>query len=624
MVALLGIGGLGLLLSQAAPVVSGWMPGQDEPAAETGAPGASAHGGQIWTERWRLGVSRTWTAALAQDAKVSRKGKVFRDVNLKVGGPWRVTPTDQDGARLHLQVLFEATELKTNLVGAADLETLWAELRTPFYISVHEDGGVADVHLAPEVSPTGERILRTLLGLFLYTDRPQTTPDWSVEEADATGTYLAAYTREPESVLHRRHEGYEVIETGGADAQAGGAKVTHHTRFELGAQGWPRTISATQTHEQRDGFIEVNSEVTARFEGFELETAPSLRGAFSREGGRLIARGATASRLAHEGASLARRQWDAARVAGRNLGELLAPLQGLGDSGDEIRQAHQLQGTIAGLMRQDPEAAPAAAAEAMKQPGRVRNTVIGALAQVDSEEAHLALRALLKAGVDSEDPDLARGTMMALTLAARASREAGAQLLAVADNSRDSSSRNAAALAAGGQSRTLSSSDPEGAARIAEGLAAMHARAAEAREQATLVAALGNSANPAGLSVIMEATRHPVWQVRMAAVFALRFFPGEEVDGLIRQALLHDSTAQVRTEAVTTLPWREVQGFVGPLSRTIVRDPEVAVRGAALSLFDGHAEWIPRFVQALAIAGQNDPDPGLRARAQTFLGSVGG
>lgn len=588
-----------------------------------------------WTpqaERWRLGQQRRWRLRFEQQIAVLFEGKPTHTSRLDLSGVWTVTPTDRDEDLIRLLVVLDAPDLSLDGATRGDeIEALRGALLKPAFVSVRPDGRLADLHVERGASIAAEDLTRAVARAFLHTEPVGNHAEaWTVEERDATGTYRASYgLSAPESDMHpasvralkRTKSGYQRLLD--EDTRADSIEVAHQTLFALDAARWPVSVSLDEAQAWRGGALDLDAELKARFIHEDERQAAELIGAFSRDAPRFESTGPQGALRAELRAANALRDWDKRRLGDQDFMQLLGLLGALGDSTDDVRESHDLQGQVGALMRLQPETARAVGeAAGVAQSARVRQNLLGALAQVDTPQAHRALRDLMERGIEQRDDALLLGTLASLTMSNWASREAAARLLELARSRPGDQVGGGAALAAGAQGRSLQDSDPDAAEAIAIEIAAMHAATREDNRRATLISAMGNSGDPSAEPVIREAVKASSWRVRQAAVFALRYYPGAENDALLREALLEDPSPFVRVEVIQTVPFREAHQFLGPLVLSVARDPHKGVRGAVLSLAEGRSSWASLLTPGLQICAAEDPEAGLRARAHALL--VGG
>jgi HEAT repeat protein len=186
---------------------------------------------------------------------------------------------------------------------------------------------------------------------------------------------------------------------------------------------------------------------------------------------------------------------------------------------------------------------------------------------------------------------------------------------------------NAAALALGAAAGKLVNSTSEAERSQASGviaaLASKLTASGDAREQARLLAALGNAGSAESLDEIVPFLSHPSPHVRERATTALARIDDPRVDGLLVSIMTRDPDGGVRQAAVATAGTRPPSQATTPVIEKVLRgDEDAAVRLAAVGALR-HSIHLSNVRETLTWVEANDPDSGVRSAAKSALAPRG-
>jgi hypothetical protein len=134
---------------------------------------------------------------------------------------------------------------------------------------------------------------------------------------------------------------------------------------------------------------------------------------------------------------------------------------------------------------------------------------------------------------------------------------------------------------------------------------------------------LGNAGSPEALPAVRRHLSAPEAAVRGAAVSALRWLPGAEVDAALCRALTADADAGVRRAAAGALELRPMTAAaLAAHAAALRKDASAGVRLAVLRNLRA-ARAFPEAAACLKEAAARDPVPDVRAAAESLLEEEG-
>jgi HEAT repeat protein len=241
----------------------------------------------------------------------------------------------------------------------------------------------------------------------------------------------------------------------------------------------------------------------------------------------------------------------------------------------------------------------------------------GALSAVGHPLAQAALVEALRSG----SPDTAALTREIASLASvenpTPSAEATMRWEAVHAPTR--SLRVMAELALGTMARNLADSAPARAGRIVDEIV-RKLRAAPSNEEARLgLMALGNTGTARALPVIARFIAHSSPPLRASAVAALRWIDAPPVNAWLVHCLMSDPDATVRQEAAAALGFREPTAqTIAAQQRAFRAEPAESVRLAILSNLGRARRAFPELNEFIRKAAAGDASPHIRRSESTL------
>lgn len=500
-----------------------------------------------------------------------------------------------------------------------------------------KDGRVADMHLAPGLPAMVVSIYRQLGAALQVVADPDGRTQYEVREYDGTGEYAAQYTLTGDQRYEKRKLKYLSVLAKASDlaqpALAGvipevvsstaalrlapdGRPLSIHLRDELRVNGAQLPVHSTTV-------LTIDADSVAH--GAPVNDWPTL-------GDKLV-------RLAADepfGAKASVESLDDARINGQSFDQLVAKLteqqksETLPDSGAnpqtiqsakdrEQRRATEESAAFVALtatFRKDSSAAARAVQRARSNPA-IANTLIDSMGSSGSPSAHVALAGLLTAkGID---PKL---RLRALTGLARTPVPSEAAVEAL----KGELSRNPFSTGAlyGLGSYAMYFRDNGDRQREASIGALLLERLDHADDVVPrLIVTLGGITNSGYLGALPAVTRHMQDRrpgVRAAAVRALQFMPGPQIDPLIASALLSDTDLSVTVAALDAVQAREPSDVLAEaLTQVARRSDNPNARYKSVDLLARWGKGRPALRTVIQQVASSDPEERVRALAQSAL-----
>jgi hypothetical protein len=248
---------------------------------------------------------------------------------------------------------------------------------------------------------------------------------------------------------------------------------------------------------------------------------------------------------------------------------------------------------------------------------RLLQMASGVLAELNVEEAHLALIALLRFYAGSFQRYLA--IMPAIGRIRNPSAQVESTLWSLADSG-EPRERSAAEAALGILAHCMSREAPERRESIARRLSDRLKSAENEQRKCDLISVLGNTATTEALIVVSRHLTDSSVQVRRASASALRWAPDTRADTLLAVMLLNDESKLVRQGAIDALVWREAEPVaVQAELQVAVHDADPTVRSKILRHLDSVRQDFPEVEQVIKQVAKSDSSEEVRKLAQEML-----
>lgn len=481
-----------------------------------------------------------------------------------------------------------------------------------FWGTWRSDGTLLAVHFYKDVSPADRNLLQTILTEAQFVRPPSAEPVWTVLERDGAGAYLAIYQQAaPATVIKRRLKYVET--TGVAGAPSGALQIAvdrSELRFTFDARGQIASLDGSDRAKivmpvESAGSLTASMEI--HLSALHTGRADNLIGSLAAAQPDVENLPVVTHRTDPE---VARRQRDEQLIAGRSTESLLS-------AAFTAASDNQLPDRLAALFRRRPEAASDALAMLQSRGPLTRLT--DALGRSSAPAAVKTLGVLARD--ESRPVRLRVDALIGLAMGEHASLEAMKLAAGLLDDT-DRSVAAAACMVAGALARSGRTEHPRDADALDHDMIERYRAAADDdRKLAVLLAGLGNSASPAAAAVIEPAAHDPRPVVRGAAVRALRLVQGNEIDGLLSEAIGGDSDASVRAGALLAAGFHH---HSAPALNTAVieaarTDSADFVRSAAVTLLARAEYSSPHTSETLAWIAANDASPRIRRQAREAL-----
>lgn len=566
-----------------------------------------------------VGVRRIYAFEAKRTLTMSTAGAETKgnEGHYGLAGHLSFTVADLDDELVHLIVRFEGAKT----LGLAETGEARAALATPFVVSLEKNGRIAALHFDKKTpAATANLLTSAVASLQFVTASEVEAPRWESLEDDAAGEYRAAYSRKatsPNTIEKNRLSYVRLVTMEGLrpSAEVADYDVRSNERFELGVDGWPERLEATErvsASTPGEGAIEVETQAQTTAVLVATERVTVDKADFERSWDDLVTR-ETARATAFGDV---RHKIDADRVAGADFRTLHGELgRALSQHGLRSKGYPAVAARLGSLLRTNPEAA-VQAAEAARSATTFDEAaaLTAALGDAGTKEARAELEKLLT------DPELEAERRAAAAVYLGNGREVDAAAVdtlvktATGEGAdQDPVVREAALLGAGSAIHRANGQGDVATGDAVTALIQGLERAQTPAERVTYLDALGNSGDVRALPAIQSLLGAPEVEVVATAVMALRFMPSS-VDPVIGLMVSHPHPL-VRGAALTAISHRPALPFATTLVTRLEVEPETQLRVAIVRLLQELAQTEPELATVLAELASSHPDANVREAA---------
>lgn len=529
---------------------------------------------------------------------------------------------------------------------ADQAETIRANLSLYVFAVVSSEGRIVSVRFDKAVDNLAQGFARTLLALtqfvfptVLEQDSPALPSEWTTQEDDPAGIYIARYQAMP-----------DLDKTSAKDSQ-NLVKAFSKTKVRY----LPRTSKKKLNDFEVSQTIKPGGKLTARFD-LRRGQLISLSGTESRSvviAGKIIARGETFTQLDYLNKSsvnptelTALRKSSAARnkitaavplsvleseeasessIQRAELGNattesLLADLAKIESSTDEAKDKTSLYLKFKALVYLHPEASAKLGKilSSARADSATMLTLSGALSVIGHPKAQQALIMAIRS--HQSDWAVLSTLIPALGTVRTPINEAEDTLRILAFYSTNESIATTAQLALGAVARNLADKSPGRAAKIVRRfIREIEASSSERAARETLLV-LGNTGSALALPTIARFIAHRESSLRAAAVSALRWINADEVNRLLIKTLGSDSDDAVRLEAAAALGFHEINSAVfAAQKRSFIQETAVKIRLTILKNLWKAREAYPEVRQLVKQSAAQDAAKEIRETASGII-----
>ncbi len=488
-------------------------------------------------------------------------------------------------------------------------------LSRPFWATYSADGGLRAIHFFRDVSPSDCNLLQMIATeLQLVHSNPE-SPSWTAQERDSAGEYLAVYVMpQPDRILKRKLKYLYIDGMAGVAANSVRVAIDESSMtFSMAPNGVVQAVDGTSRMriELPSGQADQLATVTEIHIGNRRSVqAPELIGSLARSLPNVI----SSAIVTHKpDPAEVQAQADNRLLEGHTTELLLAEALAKQTADTD------LSARLAALFRRRPEAASAAVALLAKNGPQQR--VTNALADAGSSTALAALATIARNS--SFDQSLRVDAIIAFVQMQHPSLEAmriPAGLMADSN----AAIQSAARMMSGTMARVGRPEYPADADAIDASLLALYRGARDTGEKVDVLRALGNSAGPSVVPVIVEALGDSHASVRAAAARALRLAPGSDVDRPLANVMTSDSDPAVRADAIFAARFRRPlpAPLVDALLHDAISDSTDYVRSDAVAVLRQNPEASPDIAETLGRIADRDTSPGIRRQASEALAAM--
>lgn len=438
---------------------------------------------------------------------------------LELSGTWTVVPLGPDRVQVRLDV-----------EGHDAAEPAPPGLALAFQLGF-SDGRLTGIGHLPDVSPAARNLLAEVATALAPTAGEG--PEWTAEETDLNGQYIAHYRRIADGSERVRAE-YPAVS---------GITASGQTRFRFDDAGLLAARVDETTERTFDGVdMPASASVQARLQRRQVE-------AVARPRVRLLPLGPIAPTVDPAGLRAADRN----RIGDADLSTVQGWLDRLAAGAeDDYRLRHGVLAKLRTFARLEPGALGGYVEMLRQAPPKQARMMAAALGDAATPQATAALTGML--ADEALRPEVRQAAHFALNTTQAPSPESARALLAEID---DPEHGKTALLAAANQARTLEGADATVTDDIVLTLIARYAEAPDIATRSTLLAALGNTGDVRILPTLAEALGHGDVTLAKQATLALRHVPSAQADGMLEAVLLQHRFEAVRIEAVRAIAIRD-------------------------------------------------------------------
>lgn len=500
----------------------------------------------------------------------------------------------------------------------AELAKLTSQLSQPFVVEYASNGQVEALRLAPGLDRVVQTTLRAVVTAMQFVRAPEAAQSWEVEERDASGRYLAAYTR---SGLTSGRTGFVKRKLRYLEGY-GGVTTTidaYQGSFELEAGGLQDAALRSVEIQERSRAA-APSGVGAGLGAVEAEVRLQLSWQQSFDGKRpsALVRYERLALLDAGSDAAKQRELDHAIVAGHKYASLVETLGKAATTKEEKQQRTKAYRALASMVRLDAQHV-ADLEQRIRERDPQLSTWIAALRDAGTPEAQQALVRLVDEPAldDGQRMELAR----AMSLVALPTQETTATLRRLVN---DPALAEQAVYGLGTHANRLAEHGQDSEALLNELLTGLD-QAETPLEQNRYLTALGNSGQRGALNALDQSLRTGGGSVKAEAVHALRNIPGEDVD---QRLVIQLSAADVRSrqQAAKAIRDREHTAVLEQgLADALRRETNPLVQTALVQTSALWARGSDTIRQSLAWLTTNATHPNVKKQATSALrAAVGG
>jgi hypothetical protein len=565
--------------------------------------------------RWRIGERRVYSVASSMHLG-SEPTDPNGAVDLTGDGTLSLTVVTDDAESVVLRgELLDFAGTYGSSAGEARAPE--EALEKPFGLTLARRGSVESVAIHPELVGIWHALLRTIVATTQFVERDARTEDrrrWQTEESDQLGRYRAEYEAVGPGTFRKTKGVYSHIELAHDLLRSGRTpKMSSTTDFTVDSNGLVRRAEAVETTNVQLGATTLvsSTRVTLVLKSVDRGDRGSTEGWMTVQ-----------SPLYENRAAGLNPETEAERkrklVSGASFETLALELRKATPGSDERWAAIE---RLTALFDLDPEAI----AEARRLlTGRLApedaRGIMGALANASRPEAQAVLTGIAK---NEEQEDTTRHTALVhLTVSEAPTESTLTELAALAETAGDGELHDRAVLALGGAAGNAlkQSGSEDAAARAVETLERGVERSTDEKSRSLYLTALGNAGTSSSFDLLKEQLGDANPNTRSAALQAMRFIPGAEVDTILAEFMLKDADPIVRRAAIVAAAYRELAPPVARAApRLLQSEPIESLRFEVLRALG----------EKLVLAGQraviesvasNDTSASIRAKANSLLG----
>lgn len=531
-------------------------------------------------------------------------------IEVALTGEWTSTIVAARSAEYDAALEIAGVHLTGNAggnVAPEALEQTERRLSRRFWATYRSDGTLLRIYFFKDVSPSDRNLLQMVATEAQFVRPEASKMVWNTLERDGAGNYLAIYNVvKSNAVLKRKLKYVHTDAEPGTpadglhlDVEQSEIRAAFDPDGEINSLDGSERIRVGGSRREK-GRLVVLTEI--RLSNLRKANEPQLIGSLARAGSEVVSSPILTHRADPEKLQAER---DAQLLEGHSTESLLEAAT------KKESDDNKLSARLAAMFRRRPNAIPAALV-LLRRDG-ANKQVTYALGTAHTAAAIEALAALAR---DQATPAFVRiDALAALVSVQHPSVEAMRIPIALLDDNH-AQVASAARMMGGTVAHNGRKEHPAEADVLDGMLISRYRKAQDVADVCNLLAALGNSAGPSLVPVLVEALSDPRVPVRAAAARGLRLAESPEIDNLLAAAITGDLDPQVRSAAIFSTRFRRpTLPLIQALTEAAKTDSVEYVRSEAVAQLRAHSRAFPEIPETLAWIAAHDEKPGIRRLA---------
>jgi len=575
-----------------------------------------------------------WVPGLQIDYALTSKGSVqygkseqdMAKASVALSATWRLTVTDVEEERVYVRSEHLEPKYHTTAYPEKLNHLIAKQLQQASYLVFSTRGALLDAYFLPDIVLQTRTLLRhnTLAFQFIDPSSKDVGRAWGGREQDLHGFYQARYEPMKDGRIQKTKRAISHAKEKASSAIKQPKKLNFTASFDTDF-GWPKRVEVREElgEELEAGKPLMNSTSVAQLRQVAVRNAPGLIGAFSREKVNLKSYGLFDEEARQASLEAFRKDASQQRLDGQSVSKVLQNLVKGQTDEEQWKPDPKLFATMTELFEQNPQQVLAEIRDAFdgELSTMTQSFLFSVLSAAGTKEAQALLLEQL-AFVATEDVLLQRSGLAYAGFSRPGSMEAIDFLKKFAADPKNNAERNTALLAMGNQLQDLQKQDPDQSQPILNDLVSQFHDSSDPKEQALLLATLGNVGDPVLIPLVKIAMTSTHEDLRSAAAYALRFVDDSQADKLLDSFMLDWSSSQVRNSALSACAHRDFKSVETSILRMMIQDPDKRLRHRAIGLVGNALLEVPENLFFMKLAAKKDADATNRKAAAAYVETI--